>query len=96
MKKTITDIEESRFDPRYILKHHAGSRLSRRNRRTKTTVTLYHAEEAHLDPDGGPYVTVCEQHGNLVNHDTYALARDWMTAPEDWCPDCAELELLKP
>ena len=89
-------LTEQRFDPHYILEHHAGARLSRKSRKSGMTITLYHAEEAHLDPEGGPYVTVCEQHGNLVNHDTYALARDWMTDPTGWCPDCAELELQKP
>ena len=83
-------VTESRFDPKYILAHHAGAVLSRVNRKTKATITVYKASEASLDPEGGPYVTVCEQHGCLVNHESRRLARDWMTEPEAWCADCAE------
>lgn len=57
-------------------------------RSTKTRVTLYEAEKADLDPEGGPWALVCEEHGSIVNHQTQKAARAWMSAPEEWCPSC--------
>jgi hypothetical protein len=64
-------------------------RQQRRNRATGTVVTVYDTAhpDAYLDPDGGRWVTLCEDHGNLVNHDTLALARSHAVWP-DWCGDC--------
>lgn len=51
-------------------------------------VVIVEAEPAGLDPDGGRWVTVCDAHSNLVNHDTRRLARDHATYPEGWCEEC--------
>lgn len=66
----------------------AGCLALKRTRSTHKLVGLYRAAEALLDDDDGPYVTVCEEHGGLVNHRTLTLARQWLAHPEDWCPRC--------
>jgi hypothetical protein len=53
-------------------------------------VVVYEAEEAGLDPAGGRWVTVCEAHGFLVNHERLALARDFACEPEAWCDRCQD------
>ena len=60
---------------------------SKKRRATGTVVSIYRAEEAGFDPEGGPYVTVCEDHGTICNHSTLALAR--FHAPRaEWCEEC--------
>ena len=44
---------------------------SKRRRLTKTVVSIYCARDAELDPDGGAYVTVCEDHGSLCKSADY-------------------------
>lgn len=60
----------------------------RRARSTGTIVGLYKAEEARLDTEGGPYVTVCEDHGHLVNHATRTMAERHLSRPDEWCAVC--------
>lgn len=55
---------------------------------TRTLVGLYEAEPAGLDPEGGRWATVCEAHGIIVNHETKATARSWLSHPEEWCSGC--------
>jgi hypothetical protein len=74
--------------PAQILRDNAGALLSRTARSTKTVVTLYCTEEAHLDTDAGKYTTVCETHGYSVGHDTFSDARSWLSCPEEWCAVC--------
>lgn len=66
----------------------AGCVQRHRARQTGTLVGVYHAEQAGLDPDGGPWVTVCEDHGSVINHETLAQAKSHATDPEGWCEDC--------
>lgn len=70
--------------------NYAGLIDYRKSRQSGTHVGLYRAEEAGLDPDGGQYVTVCEEHNTLVNHDTLSIARSHMPYPSGWCDDCRE------
>lgn len=67
----------------------AGCRQLCRSRKTGTMVGIYNADEAGLDSDEGryPWVTVCEDHGTLVNHSTLRDAR-WHAPSVDWCEDC--------
>ena len=44
------------------------------------------AEDLGLDPDGGRWVVICEDHFTLVNVDTLARARS--TATEEFCDVC--------
>lgn len=74
----------------------AGLREQRRNRETGTTVSLYNAREAGLDPDGGDWVTVCEDHGNLVNHQTRKMGSYQMADPAGWCYACQVDQGLQP
>jgi hypothetical protein len=60
-----------------------------RSRASGAVIGIYHAEQAALDPEGGPWVTVCEDHGCLCNHETLALAKQHAGWPE-WCADCSE------
>lgn len=69
----------------------AGCRQLRRCRGTGTVVGVYHAETAHLCPEAGPWVTVCEDHGTTCGHDTLRLARWHASAPEQWCDECQEI-----
>jgi len=62
--------------------------LSRRCRSTGTRVALYHTP----DCDDGPWQTVCEDHGGCVHHQSRRLALQWLSHPEDWCPDCQTQE----
>ena len=68
----------------------AGLVEQRRNRRTGCVVSLYRAAAAGLDPAGGSWVTLCETHGSLCNHETRATARAFLAAPWEWCEGCAE------
>lgn len=68
----------------------AGCVEIRRARSTGTRVGVYHAEQAAIDPSGGRWVTVCETHSTLCNHDTLALARLHRSDPAGWCEDCRE------
>ena len=67
----------------------AGLIESKRRRATGTVVSIYRAEEADLDPEGGPYVTVCEDHGTICNHETLTLARQHAPYAE-WCENCQD------
>lgn len=66
----------------------AGYREHRVARSTGTLVVLVNGEEAGLDTDGGLWSTICDAHDIVIAHDTRALARSWMSAPEQWCEEC--------
>jgi hypothetical protein len=66
----------------------AGCVVQRKSRATGHLVGLYHAEQALLDADAGPWATVCEVHGHIVNHPTLALARSHLGDPTGWCESC--------
>lgn len=50
-------------------------------------VSLYRAEGAGLDPTGGPWATVCEEHRTVCNHATRRLAEQHLRRAE-WCEAC--------
>lgn len=61
-------------------------------RSTGTTVVVedtWHRDSV-LDPDGGRWATVCEDHAGVCNHETQATARSFAASPEEWCPTCQE------
>lgn len=68
----------------------AGCVVQRRSRLTGTLAGLYQAEQAGLDPEAGRWVTVCEDHGSCVNHETLAVARAHLADPSGWCEACRE------
>lgn len=58
------------------------------SRRTGAVRGVYRAEAQGLDPSGGPWVTVCEDHSTVLNSDTRALA---LAADTDsFCDECRE------
>lgn len=68
-------------------KNRAGCLDLHRSTVTGHVVGLYRAEEASLDPEGGPYATVCEQHHTICNHRTLRLARLHLDSA-GWCEAC--------
>lgn len=62
-----------------------------RARTTGAEVRVCSAEAAAADPDGGPWVTICEAHAALLNHATLEAARAWAAHPEEWCEECRAL-----
>ena len=64
--------------------------IRRKSRKTKTTIMLCKAEEVGQFPDDGKWVTICEDHGGIVHHNTKKLAIDWLPHPDEWCPTCQE------
>jgi hypothetical protein len=68
----------------------AGCVVQRRSRSTGYLVGLYHADQAQLDSSSGPWATICEEHGHVINHDTLALARSHLADPAGWCDLCID------
>lgn len=66
----------------------AGWRQTRVARTTGLPVSIYDAEPAGMDPDGGRWQTVCEAHGSIISHQTLSLARYHASAPDEWCACC--------
>lgn len=60
-----------------------------RNRQTGTVRTVAPAAELDLDDEGGRWVTICEDHGTLVNTDTRNAALT--VYPLDFCDLCRRL-----
>ncbi len=65
-------------------------RAERRSRTTGTRVTLYDtaAPENVFDPEGGRWVTYCEVHEMLSNHNNLADALWFLSRPFYWCEEC--------
>ena len=63
------------------------------NRTTRATISLRDGQGEYANPktEGGRWITLCETHGNLVNHETRALARSWMAEPQTWCEECSRI-----
>lgn len=50
-------------------------------------VGLYKARDAGVDADD-PYVTVCEEHGQMVGQPSCRSGRLSMPNPAEWCSEC--------
>lgn len=63
-------------------------------RATGTEVSLIDADHPECtdfqSEEGGRWVTVCEDHGSIVQHETWKLARQFLGHPEEWCDACRE------
>lgn len=62
---------------------------SRKRQATGTVVTIYDAEVAGFDTAGGPFVTVCEDHGTITNHASVSQARKHAPVASG-CEPCQE------
>lgn len=65
----------------------AGLKARSKSRITKTTVSIYVAEEQGMCSEGGKYAVVCEDHGTCINVDTLAQAKSILPYP-DFCDAC--------
>lgn len=66
----------------------AGCVTQRLSAVTGRKVGLYAASEAGLCSAGGQWVTVCEDHGNLLNHASETRARQHLDYTHEWCEAC--------
>ena len=57
---------------------------------TGTRVGIYNNAQAGMCDEGGPWSTVCEDHGRVMAHDSITLAKDFASSPEEWCEQCQE------
>jgi hypothetical protein len=65
--------------------------ITRKNRITGTRITMgTQAEMGMDDPDDLPYITLCEDHGELCSHPNYRFALRHMSMPE-WCSECQKI-----
>jgi hypothetical protein len=60
----------------------------RRSRKTGLLIGVYHTEQAGMDPDAGPWATVCESHGQITCHPSLAIAKSHAGDPTGWCEIC--------
>lgn len=70
----------------------AGCVSQTRARTNGRLIGIYNNKQADLDECGGPWATICEEHGHIVSHDTLALARSHAADPAGWCEQCGEAE----
>jgi hypothetical protein len=71
----------------------AGYRSAHFARSTGTLVVVVGTEEQGLDPEGGgPWTTICDDHGTICQHETLRLARYFAPCPEEWCEDCMDVD----
>ena len=61
---------------------------TRRSRVTGTSLTVGRAKDLGLDPEGGAWVTICDDHGTIANSDTRALAT--VSTSLDFCDFCRD------
>lgn len=59
------------------------------NREYDVWVSIYDATRSYFDPEGGRYVTVCDKHGSICNHETLYDAKRHAPGLE-WCEECQE------
>jgi hypothetical protein len=69
---------------------YAGVRFASYARTTGTLVLVVDGDAHGVDTDGGaqPWSTLCDDHGGVCSHETLQAARQWASAPEQWCPYC--------
>jgi hypothetical protein len=73
---------------RYGFNGLAGCVTQRRTQQTGTTVGIYHAEQAELDVQAGPWAIVCEEHHQIVHVASLAMAKHHASDPLGWCEVC--------
>lgn len=66
----------------------AGCVGLRQSLSTGAVVGIYDAHLAQLDETDGPWVTVCEEHGYLMNHHSLWSAHQHSADTLCWCSEC--------
>ena len=74
--------------PEYNVNGNAGCASCKLSPATSTRVSVFHTKQAGLDASK-PWVSVCEDHGSIVEHATKKLA-DAARDPREWCDACRE------
>ena len=91
---TQTTITQPVVSPRIARRNNAlawaGVRSASYARTTGTLVLVVDGDAHGVDTDGGaqPWSTLCDDHGGVCSHETLQAARQWASAPEQWCPYC--------
>ena len=62
--------------------------VTRKNRETGTYITVGNADQDGWCNSGGDFYTLCEDHGQIINHETVSQARGWASNPTSWCETC--------
>lgn len=71
----------------------AGYRSAHFARSTGTLVAVVNTAEQGLNPkDGGRWTLICDDHSTLLQIHTLTLARQFASAPEEWCENCMGVE----
>lgn len=61
-----------------------------RARETGTRVQVVDNRDGSFDSDDpNGWFNVCVEHGAVVSHETYRLARSFAAVPSEWCENCA-------
>lgn len=60
-------------------------------RSTGATITVTRVGPGSAFEQDAGWMTMCLDHGQLVFHETRALAEDNAVAPEQWCSDCTSI-----
>lgn len=72
-------------------KKYAGYRARKKNSYTGNYNVLYDGDTQQLDTSDGKWVTVCEEHGTVLNHTTLAKAKKFLEEAE-WCEKCMAIK----
>lgn len=70
---------------------YAGLRMWRYHPVPRGYVSIYDAREAGLDDFSGRWVTVCEKHSHVCNHETLERAKSFLMYPNNWCDKCSAI-----
>lgn len=74
---------------RKLIREDIGVIQRKRSRKFGVWVCVLEAEAADLDPSGGKYVTICEEHGTVCNHKNLEDAKRHAPLLE-WCEQCQD------
>jgi hypothetical protein len=63
----------------------------RKNRKTKTNIEVVDGKDSEYCTEGGRWITLCVDHGFIMNYDTVTAAKKSASLPEDWCEECQKI-----
>lgn len=74
--------------PKQYTAHGFAGCVEQRARYNGAIVGVYEAEQAGLCTEGGKWVIVCEDHGQLENHGSLTRAQQAARKPDGFCTEC--------